>query len=100
EGIRDFHVTGGQTCALPILEDPALVDIAKVKEALGENELQPVICGAFGPSRDLTSDDPALHKISFDYIESCLEICSALGAGFFRSEERRVGKECGLRWQD
>jgi len=73
---------GYDAVEIPV-EDPALVDIAKVKEALEENELQPVICGAFGPSRDLTSDDPALHKISFDYIESCLEICSALGAGFF-----------------
>ncbi|GAB3527656.1 sugar phosphate isomerase/epimerase [Pontibacter brevis] len=64
------------------VEDPALLDVKKVKEALAENGLKPIICGAFGPSRDLTHDDPTYHQTSFDYIEACLDICVELGAGF------------------
>lgn len=65
------------------VEDPALIDIKSVKEALKEFDLEPAICGAFGPSRDLTNDDVSYHNTSFEYIESCLEIAYELGAGFF-----------------
>src|SRR5690606_11451639 len=64
------------------VEDPSLIDAKKVKEALDEYGLKPIICGAFGTSRDFTHEDPAFHKNSFDYIESCFEITAALGAKF------------------
>jgi len=64
------------------VEDPALIDTKKVKEALKEFDLVPAICGAFGPTRDLTNDDVKFHDISFRYIESCLEIAYEIGAGF------------------
>jgi len=65
------------------VEDPALIDTAIVKQALLEHELEAIICGAFGPTRDLTSDDEALQQNSFNYIETCLDICVELGASFF-----------------
>ncbi|MET3112515.1 D-psicose/D-tagatose/L-ribulose 3-epimerase [Pedobacter sp. CG_S7] len=65
------------------VEDPSLIDIKKVKEALKEFDLQPAICGAFGPGRDLTNEDVSYHQVSFNYIESCLEIAYGLGALFF-----------------
>jgi len=73
---------GYDVVEIPV-EDPALIDVQKVKEALLLHGLEPVICGAFGTSRDLTNDDPAYHQTSFTYIQSCLDICTALGAGFF-----------------
>ncbi len=73
---------GFDVVEIPI-EDPALVDVKKVKEALLKYDLKPVICGAFGPSRDLTHEDPSFHKVSLQYIESCLDICSDLDAPFF-----------------
>jgi D-psicose/D-tagatose/L-ribulose 3-epimerase len=72
---------GYDVVEIPI-EDPALIDVKKVKEALLEYGLKPVICGAFGTSRDLTHDDPSYHQVSFEYIQSCLDICRDLGAGF------------------
>ncbi|MFD3004036.1 sugar phosphate isomerase/epimerase family protein [Pontibacter toksunensis] len=72
---------GYEVVEIPV-EDPALLDVEKVKQALEEHGLQPVVCGAFGPSRDLTHEDPAYHRTSFDYIEACLDICVGLGAGF------------------
>jgi D-psicose/D-tagatose/L-ribulose 3-epimerase len=65
------------------VEDPALINIHTVKEALDRHNLKANICGAFGPSRDLTHDDPAVHKNCFSYIEACLDQCVAVGTDFF-----------------
>lgn len=73
---------GYDVVEIPI-EDPELIDVKKVKEALDRHELDVVVCGAFGPGRDLTHDDPSYHQTSFDYIAYCLDICAELGTGFF-----------------
>lgn len=65
------------------LEDPSLVDVQAVKAGLQEYNLEPIICGAFGPSRDLTHEDPAVHRNCFAYIESCLEFCAGLNTSVF-----------------
>jgi D-psicose/D-tagatose/L-ribulose 3-epimerase len=72
---------GYEAVEIPV-EDPALIDARKVKEALQENGLKPIICGAFGPSRDLTHEDPAYHQTCFAYIQACFDLCVALGASF------------------
>lgn len=65
------------------VEDPSLIDVKAVKAALKEFGLRAEICGAFGPTRDLTHDDPAFHKTSFEYIESSMEIGYELGSSIF-----------------
>src|SRR5690606_40417377 len=75
DGIRDFHVTGVQTCALPIY------CILK-KDYLG----------------------PKLLHLSFLYVIQVLATCMMMPVVYVlprttqRSEERRVGKECRSRW--
>ena len=64
------------------IEDPEIIDAQEVKRALVDNDLRPVACGAFGPTRDLTSDDPSLHQNCFQYIEKCMEMCNVWEAGF------------------
>lgn len=65
------------------VEDPSLIDIKTVKKALQQNNLKANICGAFGPTRDFTHEDEAIHENCFSYIESCLDFCVELGTGFF-----------------
>jgi D-psicose/D-tagatose/L-ribulose 3-epimerase len=65
------------------VEDPALIDVKKVQAALQETGLRAEICGAFGPSRDLTHDDSGFHQTSFDYIEASMEIGYELGSTVF-----------------
>ena len=72
---------GYDAVEIPV-EDPSLIDLDLVKKALADEGLKAIICGAFGPSRDLTHDDPAFHQTCFAYLDSCLEIASELGAGF------------------
>src|SRR5262249_59500525 len=74
DGIRDWSVTGVQTCALPISIAP-LCDSSDVAAAAGASESTGsretgAEAGASGPT-----EGPAT-----------------------RSEERRVGKECRCRW--
>lgn len=65
------------------VEDPALIDVKKVKEGLSKYGLDVTICGAFGSSRDLTNASIEVQKNGLDYIESCLDMCEALGVSFF-----------------
>lgn len=65
------------------VEDPQLIDTQAIKKVLSANELEVIICGAFGPTRDLTSDDEALQKTGKAYIDECLAIAEALGARIF-----------------
>src|SRR5690606_39368553 len=84
DGIRDFHVTGVQTCALPI----SVKVKVPVTVVMGERDLMtPAKSG-----RELAAALPDARTVTLP------------GAGHMlmserpdRSEERRVGKECRPR---
>ncbi len=65
------------------VEDPTLIDIKAVKEGLKKYNLEAIVCGAFGPTRDLTHQDPSIHRNCFSYIEACLDFCVELNTPFF-----------------
>src|SRR5690606_39374942 len=78
DGIRDFHVTGVQTCALPILGPEPRADRdgqrgRRVQAAAQQDDRPPFTLLPIGHLFQHSS--PAV-----------------------RSEERRVGKECRSRW--
>jgi len=64
-------------------EDPALIDGSLVQRALSDHGLGAVVCGAFGPGRDLTHEDPRVPAACLDYIARCLELCNEVGSGIF-----------------
>jgi D-psicose/D-tagatose/L-ribulose 3-epimerase len=64
------------------VEYPDMIDGPKVKLALQENGLKAVVCGASGPTRDLTHEDPVVHKNCFDYISKCFLLCTSWDATF------------------
>src|SRR5207302_6534954 len=98
DGIRDFHVTGVQTCALPISF------YEERRESLD------------GVERRLTHDDLNLanlllqkrgdgwHFVAFLDFERArgrdplIDLVRLESWTLPRSEERRVGKECRWRW--
>lgn len=82
------------------VEDPNLIDGKLIRTALKENGLKAVVCGVFGPTKDLTSDNIALHRNSFDYINQCFELCNVWGSSFLAGpmystvgKARMVGQE-------
>lgn len=66
---------GYDAVEIPV-EYPEKIDGRKVKEALQKNGLEAIVCGAFGPTRDLTNDDPAVHQNCFNYIAECFKLCN------------------------
>src|SRR5690606_40394636 len=72
DGIRDFHVTGVQTCALPIFVVGVWLFLQKTK---------------MGKAMRAMADNMDLAAVSGIDTER-----------MNRSEERRVGKECRSRW--
>src|SRR5688572_32190981 len=79
DGIRDLTVTGVQTCALPISFMARKIGAA---------------AGFFGdfPERAFV-DTEGVAVADADGIDQRISLL-----GGFRSEERRVGKECRSRW--
>ena len=65
------------------IEDPSIIDVRKVKAAIEANDLKATVCGAFGPNRDLTHEDPAIHRNCLDYIRTCVGMAAAWGATMF-----------------
>lgn len=65
------------------MEDPTVIDIREVRRGLEQYNLKPIVCGAFGATRDLTHEDPSVHQACFEYIERCLNYCAELGVSFF-----------------
>jgi D-psicose/D-tagatose/L-ribulose 3-epimerase len=61
------------------LEDPSHIDPQKLKDKLKQTGLRLVLCGAFGPTRDLTHEDPQFRQESLDYITAALKLCETLG---------------------
>lgn len=64
------------------VEYPALIDTRALAQGLERYKLKPCIVGAFGPTRDLTHEDPAVHENCLNYICECLQLAADVGAGF------------------
>src|SRR5207253_5588687 len=82
DGIRDGHVTGVQTCALPISPFLEKGVGCLLAEKRGPGSL------FSGHSREKRDPGPIFSALFRD---------DGRG-GAVRSEERRVGKECRCRW--
>src|SRR5438067_12096939 len=80
DGIRDRNVTGVQTCALPISEGEYA---HPERNRTGERMNMVLGRAAFGQYRGELSANYSARRT---------------GAGYERSEERRVGKECRSGW--
>ena len=61
------------------LEDVSHVDPAKLKQKAQQTGLRLVICGAFGPDRDLTHDDASVRENSLSYITQAIKVCQQSG---------------------
>jgi D-psicose/D-tagatose/L-ribulose 3-epimerase len=64
------------------IEDPATIDVARIREALAENDLTATICGAFGPNRDASSEEQSVRANTAQYLESCIDVARELGSPF------------------
>src|SRR5690606_40975172 len=93
DGIRDFHVTGVQTCALPILRSAEgsspRQSTAVVRDGQGSTRAERAR-GRTARRRPVGKGARAAQRHSGNVRRA--------GYEKFRSEERRVGKERSTRW--
>lgn len=61
-------------------EDPALIEVAALKAALEAQRLGAIVCGVYGPDRDLSSANPAIRSASLAYTRWLIDTAQALGA--------------------
>src|SRR5262249_58229127 len=97
DGIRDWSVTGVQTCALPIYRAPVLETLSSVRTVIGSS---------FRVQRSAPGNLQLAEPMHCDVEISCLRTCADLQLPSARqwrsrpprrSEERRVGEECICR---
>ncbi len=62
------------------IEDPARVTASAVQEAAADAGVSIAVCGAFGPDRDVSHEDPARRRLGIDYLKSCIDLAAAVSA--------------------
>lgn len=62
------------------VEDPDLIDVRALKAALEETGLEAIVCGAFGPDRELSSVEKTLRDNAEAYVRWCIDAAAALGS--------------------
>ena len=62
------------------IEDPVLVSVPALKRVLKDNNLSAVVCGVFGPGRNLSSLDAAERQASADYLRWMTDAAAELGS--------------------
>src|SRR5205807_6398925 len=89
DGIRDYKVTGVQTCALPIFIEIAMEDGAIIRIRQHGNLAGPRLALSHGNGLAIDGYLPFWDNLRDRYELILFD---------FRSEERRVGKECRCWW--
>ena len=62
------------------VENPGLIDVQAIGEILKENHLEAIVCGAFGPDRNLCSSDYGIRENARNYILWLIEAAAVLGS--------------------
>jgi D-psicose/D-tagatose/L-ribulose 3-epimerase len=62
------------------VEDPATIDTGAIRRRIEAAGIGATVCGAFGPDRDMSADDPAVRRNAIGYVNRCSDIAAELGA--------------------
>jgi D-psicose/D-tagatose/L-ribulose 3-epimerase len=64
------------------VEGPDTIDVDAIRSRAAEAGVGVTVCGAFGPGRDLSSEDGAVRKAGLDYLRRCIDFAADLGSPF------------------
>jgi D-psicose/D-tagatose/L-ribulose 3-epimerase len=62
------------------VEDPATIDVKAIRQRADAAGIGATVCGAFGPDRDMSGDEPAVRRNAIGYVRRCAEIAEGLGS--------------------
>lgn len=61
-------------------ENPDLLDIEEIKKEIELNGLSAIICGVFGPDRNICSTDPAIRQKAREYTRWMIDAAARVGS--------------------
>src|SRR5574337_499650 len=64
------------------IEDPETIDAEAIRERAESAGMRVTVCGAFGPARDMSSQDPETRANGRAYLERCVDFARSLGSPF------------------
>ncbi|MCX6056179.1 MAG: sugar phosphate isomerase/epimerase [Chloroflexi bacterium] len=62
------------------VENPTLIDTKEVDQILKENHLSGIICGVFGPDRNICSSEKKIQENAKTYIRSLIDAAETIGS--------------------
>jgi D-psicose/D-tagatose/L-ribulose 3-epimerase len=85
---KDFHLIPkvkemGFDVLEVALDDASIIDPKLLRKMTEDNGLSVTVCGAFGPTRDISSEDPAIRKNGADYILESIRFAETVGSRVF-----------------
>ena len=85
---KDFHLVAkvkqmGFDVLEVALDNPSIIDAKLLRKMTEDSGLSVTVCGAFGPTRDISSEDPAIRKNGADYIRDSIAFAQTVGSHLF-----------------
>ena len=78
EKVRDMGFDILEIC----IEDPKTIDTQSILQRLESAGIEATVCGAFGPDRDASSEDPAIRRQTVEYLMKCVDFARELKSPF------------------
>ncbi len=74
--IKDFGFDLIELC----IEDPDIINPETTRKSINESGIGAIVCGAFGPERDVSSEDENIQKKGIEYIKTCIDYAEIIGS--------------------
>jgi D-psicose/D-tagatose/L-ribulose 3-epimerase len=74
--VKSFGYEQVEVC----IEDPGRLTASAVAKAAAEEGLSVLVCGAFGPDRDISHEDEQRRRGGTGYLRNCVDFAAAVGS--------------------
>lgn len=62
------------------IENPATIDVDRIRGRLDQAGIEALVCGAFGPNRDMSDEDEMVRAEAAHYLRTCIDLAAQLGS--------------------
>jgi D-psicose/D-tagatose/L-ribulose 3-epimerase len=62
------------------IEDPSRVTAVAIDQAAQAAGVSVSVCGAFGPDRDVSHEDPEMRERGLEYLRTCIDLAAEVGS--------------------
>jgi D-psicose/D-tagatose/L-ribulose 3-epimerase len=76
EKIKNFGFDLIELC----IENPDIINPEKVRKAIVKANIDAIVCGAFGPMRDVSSKDESIQENGISYLKTCVDYAKIIGS--------------------